>query len=593
MKDLAALNGTYRKLRQRYSDRDNRMQQVAMIRAGRMSDIAPDLFPEDGPFQEPIVANMIDVAARDLSEMIAPLPAFNCSSPNMSTDAAQKRADNRTKILASITQASDLQTQLYTAADRYVTFGWMFSKVEFDFVTNTTLIRMLDPIGTYPVLDRYNRCTEIFNVVYASVDEIAELYPEIRPLLKERLEKQGEAGDLMEVVFHHDRHADTAFLPAGGWDQGVKLSSVPNLVGKCLANVARRPGPTTRGQFDDVIFVQLARSRFALLSLEAAHKSVQAPIVVPPDVTNVPIGPDAHLRTSDPAAVRRLPLEVPSNVWAEQAALEQELRAGTRYPELRQGSVSAGGHVTGRGVQALMDGFDTQVRTAQAIIAPFLTATCSTALEAEEKVFGNREKTIKGTANGAPFQMTYRPKQAIDGMYDVDVQYGLMAGLDPSRWLVFGLQARAEKLISRDYLRRQMPADLDASEEERKVDVEDMREALKTAVQAYGQAIPQMASQGQDPMQVIEVLTAVVDGRRKGKPIEQILQDAMAQEQPEAQEDPMAAMQEGLAGEAAPDMGMGGGPTGNFQQDMQRLAAGFGASGKPNMTAQVQRQIPM
>ncbi len=91
---LDEIKDNYERYRQLYSDRDTRMEQVLLVRKGRMRDVYPDLFP-DGPFENPIVANMVDISARDLSEVIAPLPAFNCNSPSMVSDKERKKADKR------------------------------------------------------------------------------------------------------------------------------------------------------------------------------------------------------------------------------------------------------------------------------------------------------------------------------------------------------------------------------------------------------------------------------------------------------------------------------------------------------------------
>ena len=606
---VTQLNNGFLRMQTRYLERDMRNQQIMMIRTGRMSDVAPDLFPSDGPWQQPVIANMIDIAARDLAEMIAPLPAFNAGATSGMSASEEKRAEKRTKILSAMLHQSDLQTQMYTAADNYITFGWAFSKIEYNYDTMLPVIRLLDPLGCYPVVDRWRRVSELYQTMYVGAELLAELYPELETKLKARYNLNDSPGDtqLLQVVFHHDKHGDTVFLPTGamGTQQSQLLSFIPNPIGKCLIQAAWRPGPAIRGQFDDVMFVQLAKSRMALLGLEAAHKSVQAPIVVPPDVTNVPLGPDAHLRTSEPQLVRRLPLDLPPNVFAEDAALNQELRQGSRYPQLRDGDAGqAGGHITGRGVQALMEGFDTQVRTAQAILAPWLTKTASLALECDAKMYGNTEKSVRGTANGTPFNFKYKPNKVIQEDYEVDVQYGLMAGLDPSRWLVFGLQARAEKLISRDYLRRQMPADLDVEEEERKIDIEDTREALKVAVQQYATAIPAMAEQGQDPSDALRVITEVVNGRTKGKPIEEILNKALATDEPTPEELMQQEMMPGAApptpggmppGMAPPmpqpPMDGGGMPlTGDMAADLSMLA-GMGSSGQPNLSANVSQEM--
>ena len=112
-----------------------------------------------------------------------------------------------------------------------------------------------------------------------------------------------------------------------------------------------------RGQFDDVLSVQLARARFAVLQIQAAEKSIQAPIAIPQDVQELALGPDAIMRSANPQGIRRVPLELPPGVFTESSVLERELRLGSRYPEVRSGNVDAS-VITGRGVQALQAGFD-------------------------------------------------------------------------------------------------------------------------------------------------------------------------------------------------------------------------------------------
>jgi hypothetical protein len=106
------------------------------------------------------------------------------------------------------------------------------------------------------------------------------------------------------------------------------LSQAKNPLGKMMVVVARRPSIDSemRGQFDDVLGIQLLRNRFALLAMEAAEKSVQAPIVLPSDVNELEMGGDAVIRTANPAGVRRVDLNIPPGAFTEQALLQQELR---------------------------------------------------------------------------------------------------------------------------------------------------------------------------------------------------------------------------------------------------------------------------
>lgn len=586
---LRDIRGLYERQKSRFGDRDTRMQNVLAVRQGRMRDVYPDLFPE-GPFDKGIVANMVDVAARDLAEVLAPLPAFNCSSAKMISDTAREFAEKRTKIVNGYVEFSDLQTQLYTATDRYFTYGFVPSMVEIDADESMPRIRFMDSIGAYPVLDRWGNVSAAFFSFWKTRDELVAMYPHAEGALG--MGTAGGGNALIEVVRYHDKYVDMLFMPQA--KEVTVLESARNPVGECLVVWIQRPGvdSESHGQFDDVLAVQVAKARFALLSLEAATKSVQAPIVLPPDVQELSLGSDAVLRTASGEKVRRVPLEVPQAAFAQQGILDQELRQGSRYPNARNGEVD-GSVVTGRGVQALMSGFDTQVRTGQAMFARGLAQLVKLAFQVDENLFGSESKEIRGVADGAPYQVKYRPEKDINGDYTVDVQYGLMAGLDPNKALVFGLQARGDKLISRDFLRRQMPFALDASEEEQMVDVEEMRDALKQAVAAYAQSIPVLAQQGQDAGEPLRILSQIILGRQQAKPIEQVVAEAFAPDPetaPPGVEPPVEAGM-GQPGQVPP--GGGGAPPGMMESGLlQGVApgqAGMGPGGRPDLQGLIAR----
>lgn len=601
---LDEIKDNYDRYRQMYSDRDTRMEQVLLVRKGRMRDVFPDLFP-DGPFENPIVANMVDISARDLSEVIAPLPAFNCNSPSMVSDKERKKADKREEIVNGIIDFSDMQTQMFSAADRYVTYGFVPAQVEVDLERNMPRIRFLDSYGCYPIIDRFGKVHGMYQRIKKSLAELMSAYPEYAHLLYDK----DSTASMMEIVRYHDKDQDIIFVPSRN---NIVIDRAPNPIGECLIRVVQRPSldGQARGQFDDVLAIQVAKARYALLSLEAATKAVQAPLVAPQDVNELAFGPDAVIRTDRPGDVRRLPIEIPAGAFAQQQVLEGELRLGSRYPESRTGNIDAS-IVTGRGVQALMGGFDTQIKTAHAMFARAFVELLSVALKIDEKVFGTMEKELRGTRNGVPYAIKYKPSRDIDGDYTVDVQYGLMAGLDPNRALVFGLQARGDKLISRDFLRRQMPFSFNATQEEEKVDTEDLRDAMKQAIASYAQAIPALASQGQDPSDILYKLSTVINERQKGASIERAVSDAFQPQNP-----PPGAMtpeevspdmigQPGAVPPGEGELPMGMSATGRMQgvapgqiapggrPDVQSLLASLTQRGEPNLQASLVRRLPV
>jgi hypothetical protein len=520
------------------------MRDVLSVRQGDISKVYPAMFSEEYP--KPLVANFVDVAARDLAEVMSPLPSFNCAATNMVSDQQRKAADTRTRIANYYVSSSELQIQMYTGADWFNTYGMLPAIIEMDYETNNPRIRLLNPFGTYPEIDRFGRTLSITQVLATDAETLAMQYPEFYDQIMPK-NVYSPGSPYVSLVRYHDKDQDLIFIPER---KNLVLANIPNPVGKCLAGVAMRSSidGEARGQFDDVLAVQLARARFAVLQIQAAEKSIQAPIAIPQDVQELALGPDAIMRSANPQGIRRVPLELPNGVFTESGVLERELRTGARYPETRSGNIDAS-IVTGRGVQALQAGFDTQIKAAQAQFARLFTDLVAMCFEVDEKVFGSMTKEIKGVDDGTPFNMKYVPSRQIAGNYGVDVRYGIMSGMDPNRAIIALLQMRSDKLVSRDYVRREIPMELNVTQEEQRVDIEEMRDSLRVAVAQYAQAIPALAAQGQDPSEIISRIAEVIQGRQKGLQLENVIGKAFApKEQPAA---PEMAMMPGAPGTPA------------------------------------------
>ena len=608
--DIEVLATKVRKLRDRNHIRDARWSDLMSIRQGNIQQVFPGMFPDD--FPKPMVSNFIDVAARDVAEVIAPLPTFSCMTTNVNSDLARKRADMRGMIAAGYRDSANLQTLMYSGADRYITFGMLAFIIEPDYENNRPMIRIDNPLGSYPEHDRFGKLISYTKRYQKTVRELCNDFPEMEAEIRGQYENRNSER-MLEMYRYQDKDELVLFVPER---KNLILQRAKNMLGELPVVIATRPGVDSdehqRGQFDDIMWVQVARARFATLQLEAAQKSVQAPFALPADVNVLEIGPDATIRSANPEKIRRVGLDIPNGIFQETAALDQELRTGSRYPEGRLGQQS-GSIVTGRGVQALMGGFDTQVKTAQAVLAEVFRHVMRICFKMDETYFGDIEKEVRGVNAGAPYEITYKPKEAIRGDYWCDVTYGLMAGLDPNRALVFGLQARGDKLISRDFLRRQMPWEINVTMEEEKVEIEELRDSLIQAMSGYAQALPAMAAQGQDPSKILSAMAKVIEGRRKGKPIEDVIAEAFAPEpQPQVSPEVAAAGVAQAPGQAptgeptAPEgqLPQGLGPEGRMtgvapgQQGMapggrpalQSLLAGISASGAPQLSAGVLRR---
>jgi hypothetical protein len=524
--DIQQIAARVQSLRYRSTERDGRNLDVLAVRRGKIAEVYPNFFPEG--VDANVVANFIDIVARDLSEVMAPLPAVNCSAANQVSDRARTFADKRTRIASNYFSNSDLSVQMYQGADWYLTYGFVPFVIELDDEIKLPRIRLENPIGSYPDFDRYGRCIAFAKRYVLTLGELVSQFPEHEYQLLGGLGYKQDLNAQIEMIRYYDKDQSVIYVPT---KQDLILSQANNPLGKLMVVVARKPSidGEMRGQFDDVLGIQLLRNRFALLAMEAAEKSVQAPIVLPQDVQELQLGGDAVIRTANPAGVRRVELTLPQGAFTEQTLLSQELRTGTRYPESRTGNIDAS-IVTGQGVQALMGAFDTQVKSAQAIFAAALRDVIGLCFEVDEVIYPE-EKTIRGVDSGSPYEITYKPTKDIKNDYSADVRYGMLAGLNPAQGLIFMLQALGGKLISKDMAMRELPFTVNVTQELEKIEIEDMRTALLGSLTAYTQAIPQMATQGQDASEVVRKIAAVIKARQKGQALEDAIEATFAPQQ--------------------------------------------------------------
>ena len=587
MLSIEQVSARVQTLRQRAHGRDQRNGDVQMVRQGKIAQVYPNFFPEG--VEQNVVANFIDIVARDLAEVIAPLPAVNCSAANQVSDRARQFADKRTRIASNYFRLSDLQVQMYNGADMYITYGFLPFIIELDEEEQLPRIRLENPIGAYPEFDRYGRCVAFAKRYSMTLGELVALFPEQENQLLGPLGYKQELNTMIEMIRYYDKDQSLLYLPSRS---NMVLSQAANPLGKMNVIIAKRPSPDgeLRGQFDDVLGIQLLRNRFALLAMEAAEKSVQSPIVLPQDVQELQLGGDAVIRTSNPAGVRRVELSIPQGAFTESQLLNDELRVGARYPESRTGNINAS-VVTGQGVQALLGAFDTQIKSAQAIFQVALRDVISLCFEIDEKLF-NKEKTIRGVDAGSPYVLTYVPSKDIKGDYSADVRYGMLAGLNPAQGLIFMLQALGGGLISKDMAMRELPFNVNVTLEQEKIEIEKMRDSLLGSLAAYTQAIPQMATQGQDPSEIVRKIAEVIQARQKGVAIEDAIQDVFAPKQqvppagaqPTVEQPVPAAPGESVGG--APQMG----PPPEGRPDIQQLLSRMSGTGNTSANATVMQQ---
>ncbi|MGZ6788342.1 MAG: hypothetical protein ACXVGN_00045 [Mycobacteriaceae bacterium] len=575
-----------RVIRSRNAQRDQDYMKLIAIRKGDYETVAPGLF-NTAEFDKPLVANMVDTVARDIAEVMAPLPSVNCTAASLSNDSDQKRQDLRAAIANSYIQNSRLQDQMFEGADRYGSFGFMAIIVEPDFIDQMPVIRVGDVATAHYTVDYRGRCKEYFEVYKVPVEQIRADYPETSNFFQQKY-GQYAPDQMCEVARYYDDEGTQLVL----LDPLIVLVSVRNRINRCPVRIVQRPNVTgeTRGQFDDVIWVQVARALVAMYTMNALDQSVNAPIAVPKDVQEVELGPMTVIQSDDPGKIGRVNLQFTPGLFPEQQILAQEQRTGSRYPEGRSGNLNAS-IITGQGVQALMGTFDTQVQTFQRLFTSALEDVMEFAFRMDEAYWGDTKKTRRIKDNGSPRTFTYTPNKDINGEYTVDVSYGAIAGLDPNRGLVFVLQALAGKLISLSTARKSLPVDMNPLAEERQIQLEEMEGAIAAAISQLPLGIPQMAMQGQDPRELVLQITDLYEQVSKGKSPAEAAKIVFAPK--EIAQPPVDPAQQALdqaaqqGGPGAPG-GMPGG--GSSASDLLMSLTGLTPSGSPNMQSMVSRR---
>lgn len=585
VKDIA---DRFELLKRKNVERDKRMRDILSVRSGHSELVFDGLFPSDWP--KPIVANFIDVVASDTAEMVGVMPTLTAAGDSILDESKRSRADRLTKIANYYPYASRFGSRLLTGADRLNTYGFLPLRIEANYDEMRPHIHVDDPMGAYVDFDRWGSVVCYGKRWTKKVSDLAALFPEYADKLDPyKTRRSSEA--VVEIVKWWDADRCVLFVPER---EALVLAQYENPIKRVPVAVAVRPSldDQMRGAFDDVLWVYAAKAKLAMLSLEAVQKAVEAPIALPADVQELAFGPDAIIRSQTPEKIRRVALELPQSALIEGRLLDEELRLGTRFPEARAGNLDAS-IVTGRGVQALMGGFDARIKTAQAVLGEAIADAISMCLEMDEALWPDQPKIVQSAHNGTPYELKYTPGRDIKGNYNVAYEYGIMAGLDPNRALVWGLQALGAGLTSKSFLRRNLPVSMNVAEEEKVIDVEKLREALLSSVQGYAQAIPQMAASGQDPMQVVDVLASLVESRKKGVPIEEAVKSAFTPPQPPAgsPEPPMPEMgapMDQMAPSGTPELAAGP----QAPPPMQQLLAGLTESGRPQMASRVVRQVP-
>lgn len=597
----ARISSGFDAMKARAGARDTRMQTMRGIRSGLLHRLFPEQMP--AMFDGSMIANFIDVASRDMAESIAPLPTLACASGAMKSQADRQRAEAKNRIGDFYWRQANLEVQMPTACDWLVSYGFVPFIIEPDTDRKVPVIVAHDPWGAYYEEDRWGNVLRYAKSWEEPYGALVAKFPDAKFDMRLDQNKSARDDNSTCTVIHWVDGTDVILYEQGS---GAVLAAYPHKMKRPPVRVAKRPGidPTDpRGQFDDIVGVQLARAMMASYGLQAAHDSINAPIAINSNDTELPIGPGAVISSDNPKDIHRVDLSIPRDVFAIEQQLNEEMHTGARYPDARQGITNAS-VVTGRGMSQLTVGFDSQIRSYQEIVGNTLRYATSMAFEMDEVWFAKSKKTIRGTLSGRSYELEYEPVKAIGGNYECDVTYGFATGQNPQSTAVTLLQFQGAGLLARETAMQNLPMRIDVEQEMRLLDASDLRDGLKQSLLSIIQAAGPMLTAGQDPLPFVKLAVDTLRGRQDGKAFEDLLQSGLSELVQAQQEAAQAAAQqeqeaaggspEQMAGISANGMptgvapGQAGMPQGGLPT-VQNLVSGM-VGGRPQMDASIRRR---
>lgn len=537
--DIARIDQRVRSMQQARYDRDSSMDIVRLARSGNIDRLHPELFADDIP--KSTVANIIDTAARDTAEMVAPLPSLACTSGNMSTDADRKRAAKKNKIGSYYWKCSKLPIQNISFADSTVAYSFGTYIVEPDFERKMPRIRFESSFGAYYFKNRWGDVVWYAKIKDTTAGDLAATFSDkAEQILTYGAKQRREMNEHVRMVRYIGPEGHIVYLPDC---ENLVLAHAPNVLSRLPIAIAERPDTedVPRGQYDDAVYPFMAAALMAQYKLSAAEQSVNAPWAFPDDVTELPYGAGAALRSQNPQQIGRVNLSLPPDVFRMTDELDRNVKEGARYPEARTGGIK-GNIVTGRGVQELMGTMDTLLRTMQTVIKQALEDVTSICFEMDAKLWPNEQKKIEGLLTGKPFELTYTPSRDIGDSWGCEVTYGFAAGQSPAQAMVALLQLRGDDQISRDTARRQLPFDIDPEQEQREVDTQQLEDSLKQGLSALLQSMGPMVMQGQNPTQLLQTAAKAIEAVRQGTPLYRAVLEAFPEPEPAPQPGPEGAV---------------------------------------------------
>lgn len=237
-----------------------------------------------------------------------------------------------------------------------------------------------------------------------------------------------------------------------------------------------------RSELDGILPQMKVAQNLMARYLEDIGDAVSSPVVMRGIQNPEDYGPYAELLDDGSGTAQVEYPRKPSTFEVRQAVVDQiEMgRRQGRQPAQRAGE-GQGGWNTGRGVDALLDGYSTVIADAQSDIATFLTDLSGMLANYDEVHCSDPEggqKEIEGTDGQTSFSATYNPASLWKGDHRCIVTYGAATGLDQAQLFSRLSLAKSQGLMTTRTFMMESGIVSDPLQEEREIMLENVSQAM-------------------------------------------------------------------------------------------------------------------
>ena len=568
------------------------------------------------------VANYMVMAAQRMGQRIGQVPPVHVDPPvNRDSDRARTRAEKKTRIVKSYDRSSKMSMQAAQMGMWLPGYGFV------PYVISTRKDENGDPYPSAQIRDPYEALPSEWTVDQQPYDiafhrripvkKLIEMFPEHKDKLQSLSYESGfrysSSGRYLDLSSHTSNTGSWA-NQAGAQSSGIDIYEYINEEGTWwilprfeylllhVPNPLRHSPPfyvakrfsfdRLTGQYDHIIGLMAAMARLNLLLIISIEDNVNAETNIIGDVQSGTYkrGRKAVNKLTPGSVVDKSNFTVPHETFQQAQRLEVQLRDLASYSIADDGR-SPTSWATGEGLRELGSSIDAEVRQYFMVTEDAYSNLDRKRLEWAESLHGNRELSIQGVHNSAPYRETYVPSRDISGDYYTRREFGAFAELDDMGQIVAHLNLLQAGIIDPVTVRENVPRLENVTQIEERIQWKQAQDTLNQMVLTMAQG----EAPEPDPRVIKFLLESLPDGDMKRrfndifKPDERLEEMEQMEEEQQQMMEAMGGMEgmQGAGGGGDPLMDMiNQGQTPDAQQVLQRLTTGAGGETAPTLGVQ-------